>query len=136
MIYLDTAYQLLVAQATIIFEVTIFLLLFAGYWLAQEKKIVDHRKLMRYLFWSQTILNIIMVYSYIVIPFDVNFIPHIIFATPLYLLILYTYLVMERKLPEKIMVPRKHRPLLMRITAVAWGIAILSGIISYMIFGM
>ena len=133
---MDNVYQLLVAEATFSIQVVMFLLLFAGYWLAQEKKIVDHRTLMRYLFWIQTILNVIMVYSFIIIPEDVNFIPHMLISTPLYLLILYTYLVMEKKLPNKIMVPRQHRPMLMRITAVAWGIAILSGLISFMVLGM
>ena len=82
-------YQLLVAETTFILQAIMFMLLFGGYWLAMEKKIADHRKLMTYMFWIQTILNIIMVISFVVIPADVNFIPHILIATPIYLLILY-----------------------------------------------
>lgn len=129
-------WQLLVAEVTFIIEAIIFMLLFAGYWLAQEKKFIDHRKLMRYLFWSQMILNVIMVISYLVIPEDVSFNPHILLATPFTLLIIYTYLTMEKKLPEKLMIRREMRPLLMRVTSVVWGLAILSGLFSFIYFGM
>jgi len=129
-------WQLLVAEFTFIVEAIMFMLLFAGYWLAQERKIIDHRKLMRYMFWSQMILNVIMVISLLAIPEDVSFIPHILVATPLNLLVVYTYLVMERKLPEALMIPRERRPLLMRVTSVAWGLAIISGLASFMYFGM
>ena len=133
---MDNVYQLLVAEATFSIQVVMFLLLFAGYWLAQEKKIVDHKTLMRYMFWSQMILNVIMVISLLTIPADVAFIPHILVATPFNVLIIYTYLTMERKLPEKLMIRRESRPLLMRVTSVVWGLAILSGLASFMYFGM
>ena len=133
---MDNVYQLLVAETTFTIQAVMFLLLFAGYWLAQEKKIVDHKTLMRYMFWSQMILNVIMVISLLTIPADVAFIPHILVATPFNVLIIYTYLTMERKLPEKLMIRRESRPLLMRVTAVVWGLAILSGLVSFMYFGM
>lgn len=129
-------WQLLVAQATFIIQAIMFLLLFGAYWLAVEKRFTDHRKLMRYMFWSQMILNVIMVISLLTIPADVAFIPHILVATPLNVLIIYTYLTMERKLPKKLMIRRESRPLLMRVTSVAWGIAIISGLFSFMYFGM
>jgi len=129
-------WQLLVAQTTFIIQAIMFLLLFGAYWLAVEKRFIDHRKLMRYMFWTQMILNVIMVISLLTIPADVAFIPHILVATPLNVLIIYTYLTMERKLPKKLMIRREMRPLLMRVTSVAWGIAIISGLFSFMYFGM
>ena len=133
---MDSMWQLLVGETTFILEAIMFMLLFGGYYLAQERKIIDHRKLMEYMFWLQMFLNLIMIISLLIIPADVSFIPHILLATPLNLLLVYTYIVMEKKLPERIMVPREKRPLLMRITAVSWGIAILSGLLSFMYFGM
>lgn len=129
-------WQLLVAEFTFIVQTIMFLLLFGAYWLAVEKKFVDHRKLMRYMFWSQMILNVIMVISLLTIPADVAFIPHILVATPLNVLIIYTYLTMERKIPKRWMIRRERRPLLMRVTSVVWGIAIISGLFSFMYFGM
>ena len=113
-----------------------FMLLFGGYWVAIEKKFVDHRRLMTYMFWTQTTLNIIMVRSFVVIPVDVNFIPYILIATLIYLLILYTYFVMNKWFSQQIMIPKKHPPMLMRINAVFWGITILSGFLSYLVVGM
>ena len=133
---MDSMWQLLIGETTFIIEAIIFMLLFGAYWLAQERKIVDHRKLMRYLFWTQMSLNVIMVISFIIIEGDVSFIPHILVSTPLTILIIYTYLVMEKKLPEWLMVKKENRPMLMRVTAVCWGLAILSGLISFMYFGM
>lgn len=89
-------YQLLVAETTFILQAIMFMFLFGGYWLAIEKKFVGHQKLKNYMFWTQTTLNIIMVISSVVIPADVNFIPHILIANPIYLLILYAYLVMNK----------------------------------------
>ena len=129
-------WQLLIGETTFIIEAVMFMALFGAYWLAQEKKIIDHRKLMRYMFGMQMFLNFIMVISFLVITADVSFIPHILVATPLNLLVIYTFLVMERKLPNRLMVPREKRPTLMRITAVCWGVAILSGLLSFMYFGM
>ena len=129
-------WQLLIGETTFIIEAVMFMALFGAYWLAQEKKIIDHRKLMRYMFGMQMFLNFIMVISFLVITADVSFIPHILVATPLNLLVISTYLVMERKLPNRLMVPRVKRPTLMRITAVCWGVAILSGLLSFMYFGM
>ena len=133
---MDSMWQLLVGETTFIIEAIMFMLLFGGYYLAQEKKIIDHRKLMEYMFWAQMFLNFLMIISLLIIPADVSFIPHILLATPLNLLLVYTYLVMEKKLPERLMVPQEKRPLLMRITAVSWGIAILSGLLSFIYFGM
>ena len=133
---MDNFFLPFIAQVIFISQGIMFILLFAGYWLAEEKKTIDHRTLMRYLFWVQTALNIIMVYLFITIPLDINYIPHILIATPLYLLIVYTYLVMEKKLPELLMIPREHQTLLMKITGIAWALAILSGIISFSFLAM
>ena len=129
----DTAEQLFLAEITYIIDVILFLLLFASYYLASEKKFVEHQKVVRYMVLFQTIVNINMVYSYFFSYYGSNFTVHAIIGTFIYLLILYTFFLMENKLPSKLRIPKKYQKQLMAITSVLWGIAIVTGIVSYML---
>ena len=129
----DTATQLLLAETTYGLEVVLFLLLFASYYFTQEKKFVDHQKIMRWMVLIQSIVNINMLYSFFFTSYGSNFVIHAIIGTIVYLIIIYTFLVMEKKLPSFLMIPKQYRKPLMRFTAFLWGIAIISGIISFMV---
>ena len=128
----DSAQQLLLAEVTYIIDVILFLLLFASYYLASEKKFDEHQKVVRYMVLFQTILIFNMLYSYFFSYYGSNFTLHALLGTLIYLMILYTFFLMENKLPSKLRIPKKNQKGLMAITSVLWGIAIISGILSYM----
>lgn len=129
----DTALQLMVAQLNYIAAVILFLLLFASYYFTQEKKYDYHQKMIRYMVLVQTIITINMILSFFFTYYGSNFIIHAIMGTLIYLLIIYTFLYMERRLPKSLMIPKKHSKLLMRVTAGLWGVAIVTGLFSLMV---
>ena len=129
----DTAIQLIFAEISYFVEICLFLFLFVSYYLATEKQRILHHKVITYMIIIQTFLNINMIYSFIFTNYGRNFIVHAIIGTFIYLEIVYTYLLMQGKIPSKLRVPKNYQPLLMAITSVLWGLAILSGLVSYIV---
>ena len=129
----DTPLQLMLAEVTYIADVILFVLLFASYYLTQIKRFADHQKVMRWMVLIQSIVIINMIYSFFFSYYGSNFIIHAMMGTVIYLIILYTFFYMENKIPKALMIPKKHSSLLMRVTAVLWGIAIISGLFSLMV---
>ena len=129
----DTATQLILAEITYFVEICLFLFLFVSYYLASEKQHILHHKVVTYMIIIQTVLNANMVFSFLFTSYGRNFIIHAIIGTLIYLEIVYTYLLMNGKIPTKFSVPKKHQPLLMAVTSILWGIAIISGLISYLV---
>ena len=79
---------------------------------------------------TQTIVTTYMIYSFFFTYYGSNFTLHALMGLSVYVLILYTFLLMEKSLPKKIMIPSTYKPLLMRVTSVLWGLSILGGILS------
>lgn len=129
----DTALELMIAELNYISAVILFLLLFASYYFTQEKKFDYHQKMIRYMVLVQTIITSTMIMSFLFTDYGSNFIIHASVGIIVYLMIVYTFLLMEKRLPEKLMIPKQHRKMLMRITAVSWGFSIVSGLFSLMI---
>ena len=129
----DTALQYMIAQIYYGIEVILFLLLFASYYLTQEKNFDYHRRLIGWMVLLQSILVLNMFYSFFFTYYGGNFIFHAIIGTLVYLLILYTFFYMDNKLPNKLRIPKKYSKSLMRIAAVLWGIAMVSGLISLLV---
>ena len=129
----NTALELMIAQINYIAAVILFLLLFASYYFTQEKKFDYHQKMVRYMVLVQTIITFNMLLSFFFTYYGSNFIIHAIMGTVIYLLIVYTFLYMEKRLPKSLMIPKKYSKLLMRVTAVLWGVAIVSGLFSLMV---
>lgn len=126
----DTFLQLLFAQIIYLSEIFLFLMLFASYYFATEKKFDLHQKIVRYMVLTQTIVTTYMFYSFFFTYYGSNFTLHALMGLTVYVLILYTFFLMEHRLPESITIPNSYKPLLMRITSVLWGLSILGGIIS------
>lgn len=126
----DTFLELFFAQIVYIFEVILFFLLFASYYFAIEKKFTYHRKIVRYMVLVQTIVTLYMMYSFFFTYYGSNFILHAAMGIFVYLLILYTFLLMEERIPQNLMIPSQHRQMLMRITSVLWGLTIIGGTLS------
>ena len=126
----DTFFQLLFAQIIYLTEIILFLMLFVSYYFATEKNFDFHRKIVQYMVLIQTILTAYMFYSFFFTYYGSNFILHAFMGLTVYVLILYTFLLMEHRLPKSITIPNSYRSLLMRVTSVFWGLSILGGILS------
>jgi predicted ferric reductase len=127
----DSITALLLAELSYILEIILFLLLFASYYFASEKEFKIHRMIVRYMVLIQTLLVIFMALSFLFTSYGHAFVYHAIVGLLVYSLIIYTFLTMEKKIPKQLTIPKYYNSWLMRISSVLWGIAILSGIYSY-----
>ena len=128
----DTPTQQFLGTMGYLSEIGMFLLLFLAFYFASEKKFATHKKLIRIMFAIQTILVMFMIGSFNFSYYGKNFTPHAIVGSIVYLIIAYTFLLMENKIPRDFQVPKKYRKLLMRVTMVLWAIAIFTGAYLYL----
>ena len=128
----DTPTQQLLGSLGYTFEMIMFLLLFAAFYFASEKKFEIHQRLIRIMFAVQTILVFFMIGSFTFSYYGKNFTPHAIIGASVYLIIAYTFLLMENKIPREFQIPNKYRKTLMRLTFILWAFAIFSGAYLYL----
>ena len=122
------------AEVNFILEIIMLCLLAVNYYFAISKDFKNHRLIVRYMVLGQTILSGSMLFSLLFqTEYGPKYLPHAIFGTIIYSLIVYTFLLMEKKLPEFLRLPKKHHKVLMQLTNVLWGIAILTGVFSLLI---
>lgn len=128
----DTPTQQLLGSMGYLSEMVMFLLLFAALYFASEKKFYIHQQLIRIMFAIQSILVMFMIGSFTFSYYGKNFTPHAIIGAFVYLIIAYTFFLMENKIPREFQIPKKYRKTLMRATFILWTIAIFSGAYLYL----
>lgn len=109
-------------------EMILLILVLIGVYFATQKKFSTHQKIMT----TAAIIQILMVPVMIIKFFSGTNYPIIIYfhmtlGTIIALVILYTILVMNKKIPNTLNIKEENQKLLMRITAVLWIIMIFAG---------
>ena len=129
----DTPQEVLLGEIGYVSEIIMMILLFLSFYFASEKKFKVHQNIMRIMIVIQTILVAYMVNSLLFTSYGKNFILHAIVGTIVYAIILYTFLLMEKKIPyERLILPKKYQKNLMRVAMILWGITIFFGAYSYL----
>lgn len=128
----DTPTQQLLGTLGYTSEIILFLLLFAAFYFASERKFKTHRVLIRIMFAMQTILVLFMIGSFTFSYYGKNFTPHAFIGSIVYLIIAYTFFLMEGRIPNDFQIPEKYQKSLMRFTMVLWFLAIISGAYLYL----
>ena len=128
----ENAYIQIFAEYMLIVEIVIFVLIGLSWWFADQNKIRNHKSVITYLLLGQTVLTSFMILRFITSEYARQFLIHALFGLFVYLLILYTYLLMTNKMPKPLAIPKKYRKNLMQITAILWATTVLLGMISFM----
>jgi len=112
--------------------IILFLLLFVSLYFALEKDYKNHKRVIRLMFVLQTVFILWMIFSLVFTYYGKNYTTHAFVGAAAYLLIAYTFMLMEGRIPEEFRIPRKYNTLLMEIAFVVWGGVILWGTYLYL----
>ena len=110
----------------------LFILLFVSLYFALEKDYKNHQRLIRIMYVLQTVFIGWMLFSLIFTFYGKNYTTHAYLGSITYLIITYTFLLMEGKIPKDFQIPEEYQKLLMRITFILWGFQILYGTYLYL----
>ena len=124
----DTAQEVYFANVAFYIEILLMLLLFVSFYFASEKNFKVHRRINELMVLIQTFLVFYMMNSFLFTSYGKNFIIHVIIGSFTYIMIIYTILLMEGKIPYKqLQVPQRYRKNLMRFVMVLWWWSIFYG---------
>lgn len=125
----DTAQQVYFADVAFYIEMFLLLLLFASFYFASERKFKIHRKIIEFMVLVQTFLVFYMMNSLLFTSYGKNFLFwHALVGVITYILIMYTFLLMENKIPYKqLQVSKKYQKTLMRVVMLLWWLSIVYG---------
>lgn len=128
----DTPTEGLIGSLGYISGIILFLLLFVAFYFASERNIKMHRLVIRIMYFYQIAFIVWMIFSLLFTNYGKNYALHAFFGSIAFALITYTFLLMEGKIPKDFQIPRRYRRLLMQITFVVWGLALLDGSYLYL----
>lgn len=112
--------------------IILFILLFVAFYYASEKNFKMHRLVIRIMYFYQTLFILWMIFSLVFTNYGKHYALHAFFGSLAYILITYTILLMEGKIPKDFQIPKRYQKLLMQITFVVWGFVILFGTYLYL----
>ncbi len=128
----DTPTQQFLGTLGYILGLAMFLLLFLAYYYASERNFKKHRLMIRVMFLIQSCLILFMIGSFIFSYYGKNFTPHALIGSIIYIIIAYTFFLMEGRIPHDFQIPKKYQKNLMRFSLVLWAFAIFSGVYLYL----
>lgn len=114
--------------AILFIQWVILLLVLVGVYFAVKKNFSTHQNIMTFSAIIQILLIVLMIIKFFSgVTYPAIIYVHVALGSIIALVILYTLLVMNKKLPNSLNISESRQKLLMRVTAIFWIIMIVAG---------